>query len=163
MTLMCSTIILLICTSFQGRKSISAPKAKKSKKNAQAQDSENESEGKFLTLTIYEIALVGCMLLNFCTRGSIAVFETQNVYIAHYSFGLSHSKVGVIVGKCIRKRLRILLLIKFLFFIRNLRCNRSSCTFKHEIHYQDTKRCNYGWNWNVIYGNWKYATIEFKA
>lgn len=114
MTLMCSIIILLIRTSFQGRRSISAPKAKKSKKNAQTQDSENEGERKFLSFTIYEITLVGCMLLNFCTRGSIAVFETQNVYIAHCSFGLSHSKVGVIVGTCGAIGVAVLLSMKFI-------------------------------------------------
>ena len=98
---MCSIIIFLISTCFQGRKSISTPKVNKPKKNKHVEGSENEIEEKLSIFTIYEIALVGCMLLNFCTRGSIAVFETQNVYIAHYSFGLKHSQVGVIVGKLI--------------------------------------------------------------
>merc|ERR1712151_237626 len=114
MTLLCSIIILLIVTCFQGRKSISTPKACKTKKNKHVEGSDNEVEDKLLSLTFYEIALIGCMLLNFCTRGSIAVFETQNVYIAHYSFGLNHSQVGVIVGTCGAIGVAVLLSMKFI-------------------------------------------------
>merc|ERR1719330_132700 len=53
---------------------------------------------KIWIYTIYEIVLVGCMLLNFATRGSISVFETMNVVIAESKFNLSSTHVGLIVG-----------------------------------------------------------------
>jgi len=111
MTLLCTTNIALMRYWFQGRMSVGSPKAKTAKMTVESHN--NENDGNFM-VTVYEIALVGCMLLNFCTRGSIAVFETQNVYIAHISFGLSHSQVGAIVGFCGAIGVFVLLNMKFI-------------------------------------------------
>jgi len=97
MTFMVSIIIMLLCTCFQGRDS--GPKTKK--KKIVVEDGEDSVASKRICMyTVYEIVLIGCMLLNFATRGSISVFETMNVVIAQSRFGMSSAYVGLIVGVC---------------------------------------------------------------
>merc|ERR1712071_532671 len=48
----------------------------------------------------YDATILGCMLLNIATKGSIGSFETVGVRFAESHFGLMNSQTGVVVGTC---------------------------------------------------------------
>ena len=51
-------------------------------------------------LTIYDLCILGCMLLNVATKGSIASFETLGIAIAEEFFDMSSSRAGFIIAAC---------------------------------------------------------------
>jgi ceroid-lipofuscinosis MFS transporter 7 len=52
-------------------------------------------------LTVYDCCILGCMLLNVSTKGSIASFETLGIAIAQEHFAsLTSGKAGAIVAGC---------------------------------------------------------------
>ena len=52
-------------------------------------------------LTIYDACILGCMLLNVATKGSIASFETLGIVVAQDApFYLSSQQAGTIVASC---------------------------------------------------------------
>ena len=52
----------------------------------------------FLGITTYSAALLGCMLLNVSTKGSIGSFETMGISFAESHFGLQPEVAGLIVS-----------------------------------------------------------------
>ena len=52
----------------------------------------------FGLLTIYNAALLGCMLLNIMTKGSIGAFETMGIHFAQSYFNLDPAIAGTIVS-----------------------------------------------------------------
>ena len=52
----------------------------------------------FFGLTIYNAALLGCMLLNIMTKGSIGAFETMGIHFAQSYFNLDPAVAGTIVS-----------------------------------------------------------------
>lgn len=52
----------------------------------------------WIGITVYNIALLGCMLLNVSTKGSIGSFETMGIKFAESHFGLSAAVAGTIVS-----------------------------------------------------------------
>jgi nitrate/nitrite transporter NarK len=71
---------------------------KKSAKRAAIEDFANNMT--FLGLTVYDCCILGCMLLNVSTKGSIGSFETLGVSIAQSHFGLTNDTAGMIVATC---------------------------------------------------------------
>jgi ceroid-lipofuscinosis MFS transporter 7 len=53
-----------------------------------------------LRLSVYDCCILGCMLLNVSTKGSIASFETLGIAIAESHFDMVSSRAGLIVASC---------------------------------------------------------------
>eukprot|EP00978_Attheya_sp_CCMP212_P016508 scaffold43285_cov44-Attheya_sp.AAC.2 len=51
-------------------------------------------------ITVYDACILGCMLLNVTTKGSIACFETVGITFAATHFDMTNSRAGVIVATC---------------------------------------------------------------
>lgn len=51
-------------------------------------------------LTVSDCAILGCMLLNVSTKGSIASFETLGIAVAQQHFALTSAVAGTIVACC---------------------------------------------------------------
>jgi MFS transporter, ceroid-lipofuscinosis neuronal protein 7 len=51
-------------------------------------------------LTVYDCCILGCMLLNIATKGSIASFETLGIAIAEEYFAMAASRAGIIIACC---------------------------------------------------------------
>lgn len=85
---------------FRDRARIKPPKSttKKSAKRAAIEDAANNMT--FVGLTVYDCCILGCMLLNVSTKGSISAFETLGVSIAESHFDMASSRAGVIVASC---------------------------------------------------------------
>lgn len=94
-----TTIILmrLYCKDRQRNKTTKDAK-KKSAKRAAIDDHANQMT--FIGLTVYDCCVLGCMLLNVSTKGSISSFETLGVSIAESHFDMSSSRAGTIVASC---------------------------------------------------------------
>jgi ceroid-lipofuscinosis MFS transporter 7 len=73
-------------------------KKKKSAKRAAIDDHANQMT--FVGLTVYDCCILGCMLLNISTKGTIGAFETMGISLAESYFGMQSSKAGAIVGTC---------------------------------------------------------------
>ncbi|MGK3744523.1 MAG: ceroid-lipofuscinosis MFS transporter 7 [Bacillariaceae sp.] len=92
--------IVLMLLFFRDRVRVQAPKknTKKSSKRASIDDAANQIT--FVGMTVYDCCILGCMLLNVSTKGSISSFETLGVSIAESHFDMSSSRAGIIVASC---------------------------------------------------------------
>lgn len=72
---------------------------KKSQKRQQVADFAS-SVTPFCGFTIFDLCILGCMLLNVTTKGSIACFETLGIAIAQDYFGMTASRAGIIIACC---------------------------------------------------------------
>jgi hypothetical protein len=68
-------------------------------KNRKAVDEVSRST-TCIGITVYDCCILGCMLLNISSKGSIASFETLGVSIAESHFQMTSAAAGVIVGFC---------------------------------------------------------------
>lgn len=100
MNLVITMTIVLMLLYFRDRVRVAAPKSnkKKSAKRMTIEDAANQMT--FFGLTVYDCCILGCMLLNVSTKGSISAFETLGVSIAQSHFGMESSDAGVIVATC---------------------------------------------------------------
>jgi MFS transporter, ceroid-lipofuscinosis neuronal protein 7 len=101
------TIVVLVLI-FQDRQRVeSAPsKGKKSLKRQTIDEAANRPvyfcrmfTDRFF-LTVYDCCILGCMLLNIATKGSIASFETLGIAIAEEYFAMAASRAGIIIACC---------------------------------------------------------------
>jgi len=80
------------------------PPKKKSRRRQEIDRVANSIPVSFIpllnTLTMYDWCIVGCMLLNISTKGSIAAFETMGIAVAESHFSLASSRAGLTVGLC---------------------------------------------------------------
>jgi MFS transporter, ceroid-lipofuscinosis neuronal protein 7 len=53
-----------------------------------------------IQVSVYDCCILGCMLLNLATKGSIASFETLGIAIAEQHFGMESSRAGAIIATC---------------------------------------------------------------
>ncbi|EEC49948.1 predicted protein [Phaeodactylum tricornutum CCAP 1055/1] len=84
---------------FQDRHRICIRKeAKKSKKRAAMEDIANAVT--WIGISVYDCCILGCMLLNVSTKGSISSFETLGISIAQSHFDMVASRAGMIVATC---------------------------------------------------------------
>eukprot|EP00536_Pseudo-nitzschia_multiseries_P017426 jgi/Psemu1/264283/estExt_Genewise1Plus.C_15420008 len=92
-------VVMLAC--FRDRARISAPKANNKKKSAKRMNIEDTANRiTVVGLSVYDCCILGCMLLNVSTKGSISAFETLGVSIAQTQFDMTSSNAGLIVGTC---------------------------------------------------------------
>lgn len=95
--------IAMILTFFQGRQRITTVKEqqkKKSQKRAMIDDVANSIPSFLCGFTVYDACILGCMLLNVSTKGSIASFETLGISFAESHFQMASSRAGTIVASC---------------------------------------------------------------
>ena len=96
MTFLTIIAIIILATKFQNRGRFMA-----GKKIRDPRQNEFASELVcFGYLTLYDATILGCMLLNIATKGSIGSFETMGVRFAESHFDLNNSLAGVTVGSC---------------------------------------------------------------
>jgi MFS transporter, ceroid-lipofuscinosis neuronal protein 7 len=101
-------VIVVLLVFFRERERIDTIKSSKSqKKNTKRQIIEDYASekvslfgGRFNYFTIYDLCIIGCMLLNVATKGSIASFETLGIAIAEEYFDMSSSMAGLIIAGC---------------------------------------------------------------
>jgi len=99
MTMMCALTFILLTTMFENRHRSKKPSKKKSKRLA-AKEKASAERTMFGLMSMYDACIIGTMLLNVATKGSIASFETIGVAFAETHFGLSAAKAGAIVATC---------------------------------------------------------------
>ena len=99
MAFLCSIALCLLITGFKARyRTKPAPKAKKSQRRMEQDDLANRVT--YCHLSVYNAALLGCMLLNVSTKGSIGSFETMGISFAESHFNLQPAVAGTIVSIC---------------------------------------------------------------
>lgn len=97
MGMLCIGTLCLLLSCFQSRhRTKPGPKSKKSSRRLEQDEVANRIT--YCNLTVYNAALLGCMLLNVSTKGSIGSFETMGVSFAETHFGLSPALAGLIVS-----------------------------------------------------------------
>lgn len=88
---------------FQDRQRIATVKElsqKKSQRRAAIDQLAKETPPYLFGWTIYDAVIMGCMLLNVATKGSIASFETLGISFAESHFDMESAKAGSIVATC---------------------------------------------------------------
>lgn len=100
MNLVITFTLVMMILFFRDRARKSAPKnaKKKSAKRVAIEDRANAMT--FVGLSVYDCCILGCMLLNVSTKGSISAFETLGVSIAQSHFNMESSRAGLIVATC---------------------------------------------------------------
>lgn len=100
MAVMCSVTLTLTRTVFKDRKR--ATKAPKKAGDSEAGAEEDFADQLVLgSLTRFDATILGCMLLNVATKGSIAVYETLSVNFAVSHFvSFDAEKAGFVVSSC---------------------------------------------------------------
>jgi ceroid-lipofuscinosis MFS transporter 7 len=73
-------------------------KTRSQKPSRTAERDEVADRMTFAGVTVYTAALLGCMLLNVSTKGSIGAFETMGISFAESHFGLEPALAGLIVS-----------------------------------------------------------------
>lgn len=92
--------ILVLRTFFQDRQRILIAKPKKVSSKRQTIDDYSNQAICCGKLTIYEACILGCMLLNVSSKGSISTFETLGIALAESYFDMLSSRAGIIVATC---------------------------------------------------------------
>lgn len=93
--------IAMLLTFFQDRQRITTVKEqqkKKSAKRAMIDEEANSFPSWLFGLCVYDACILGCMLLNVSTKGSIAAFETMGISFAESHFQMASSRAGTIVA-----------------------------------------------------------------
>jgi ceroid-lipofuscinosis MFS transporter 7 len=100
MTLVCAATLLCLYTFFKDRQR--EPTVKVKKLSAKRTLIEEVSNQKTMCgmLTIYDACILGCMMLNIATKGSIASFETLGIAYAETHFDMLSQQAGSLVGTC---------------------------------------------------------------
>jgi len=99
MTFLCGCSLFLLLTRFQGRYR-AKPASKKKKSTRRMEQDEVANRVTWCNLSTYNAALLGCMLLNISTKGSIGSFETMGISFAESHFDLEPAIAGTIVSIC---------------------------------------------------------------
>jgi hypothetical protein len=94
------TTIVLILLFFRDRAKIQTSKDPKRKSTKRAAIDDHANQMTFVGLTVYDCCILGCMLLNVSTKGSIGSFETLGINIAEMQFSMTSARAGTIVASC---------------------------------------------------------------
>mmetsp|Transcript_34165 Transcript_34165/g.72791 ORF Transcript_34165/g.72791 Transcript_34165/m.72791 type:complete len:499 (+) Transcript_34165:209-1705(+) len=97
MASLCIATLFLLLTGFQARYR-TQPTGKGKKSQRRMEQDEVANRVTFAGITVYNAALLGCMLLNVSTKGSIGSFETMGISFAESHFGLRPAVAGTIVS-----------------------------------------------------------------
>jgi ceroid-lipofuscinosis MFS transporter 7 len=92
--------LVLVVTQFKGRVRIAAPKDNNKKSARREQIDDAASQMTPIGLTVYDCCILGCMMLNVSTKGSISSFETLGISIAESHFDMFSARAAAIVASC---------------------------------------------------------------
>lgn len=100
MSIIC--LITLVCLKLFFKDRFRQPTQKKKKMSARqaAVDEVSNRRAMCGMMTVYDSCIVGCMLLNIATKGSIASFETLGIAYAETHFHLLSQQAGSVVASC---------------------------------------------------------------
>ena len=96
MALLSAATLAVLMTKFKNRIRTKQNKRKKSSRTTERDELADRTTS--CGITVYDAALLGCMLLNVSTKGSIASFETLGIRFAESYFGLEPETAGMIVS-----------------------------------------------------------------
>eukprot|EP00986_Skeletonema_menzelii_P004522 scaffold1545_cov124-Skeletonema_menzelii.AAC.5 len=96
MALLSAATLAVLMTKFKNRIRTKQNKRKKSSRTTERDELADRTTS--CGITVYDAALLGCMLLNVSTKGSIASFETLGISFAESYFGLEPETAGMIVS-----------------------------------------------------------------
>ena len=100
MATLCIITLGLIAFFFRDRtRSRRNDSGKRKSKRQQAID-DFATKTTFVGITVYEAAILGCLLLTFTTKGSIVSFETIGIAFADSHFSMEPTVAVTIVGAC---------------------------------------------------------------
>lgn len=99
MAVACTTNLVVIALFFRDRTRSRTDSGKRKSKKQQSID-DFAMKTTSIGITIYDACILGCLLLNVSTKGSIASFETLGIAFAESHFGMGSSVAGSIVGTC---------------------------------------------------------------
>jgi ceroid-lipofuscinosis MFS transporter 7 len=95
------TTIVILLLFFRDRQRYhveSEDQKKKSQKRQTIEDAANSMTK--LGVTVYDCCILGCMVLNVATKGSIACFETLGIAMAQEFFAMRPSTAGFTIAAC---------------------------------------------------------------
>lgn len=94
-----SMVIAVLLIFFKDRQRDSTTRKKQVSDRRQTMNDFANSTTR-IGLTVLDCCILGCMLLNVSTKGSIATFETLGVRLAESHFALDASRAGLTVSLC---------------------------------------------------------------
>lgn len=94
------TTVVLMLLFFQDRQRVQTTKDSKKKSAKREAIDDHANQMTWIGLTVYDCCILGCMLLNVSTKGSIGSFETLGVSIAQSQFDMTSVMTGTVVGSC---------------------------------------------------------------
>lgn len=100
---MAIVVVCVMCVMlmyFRDRVRLNLAKDTKKKSQKRAAIDEHANQMTVVGLTIYDCCIIGCMLLNVSTKGSISSFETLGISLAMSHFDMPSAKAGTIVASC---------------------------------------------------------------
>lgn len=101
MTLVCLITLYCLVVHFADRRCIEPDESTKNKSARRSAIEEVADSRTFCgMLTLYDACILGCMLLNVSTKGSIACFETLGIEYAETHFNMLSQQAGMLVATC---------------------------------------------------------------
>jgi len=106
MFLVVLSVILCLRTFFRDRQRVVRVASTEQEKSRPVAERTNETADEranrrtWMGISVFDCCILGCMLLNISTRGSIASFETLGIAIAQSNFHMISSRAGFIVAMC---------------------------------------------------------------
>ena len=100
MSIVVALTIYMLLKYFQDRKRSQNPKDIKKKSAKRAAIDDHANHMTVIGLTVYDCCIIGCMMLNVSTKGSIGCFETLGISIAESQFAISSTIAGTVVATC---------------------------------------------------------------
>jgi ceroid-lipofuscinosis MFS transporter 7 len=96
MAILAAATLAILITKFKNR--VRTKPIRKKPSSRRAERDEVADRTMFCGITVYDAAILGCMLLNFSTKGSIGSFETLGINFAQSHFNLEPEIAGIIVS-----------------------------------------------------------------
>lgn len=100
MAVVISLTITVLALYFKDRVRLQTSKDSKRKSAKRAEIDDHANQMAFAGITVYDCCILGCMMLNVSTKGSISSFETLGISIAESHFGMYSARAGIIVASC---------------------------------------------------------------
>jgi ceroid-lipofuscinosis MFS transporter 7 len=100
MTIVIALTMVVMSRNFKDRTRTQTSKDDKKKSKLRTEIDDHANRTTALGLTVYDCCILGCMLLNISTKGSISSFETLGISIAMSHFDMFASRAGTIVACC---------------------------------------------------------------
>jgi ceroid-lipofuscinosis MFS transporter 7 len=92
--------LVLLSMYFRDRVRLQLTKGNKMKSVKRAAIEDHANQITTLGITVYDCCILGCMLLNISTKGSISSFETLGISIAESHFDMESARAATIVASC---------------------------------------------------------------